>query len=151
MCGLHSVFVVSLSAKVTPNICLLPPRKRTDALARREKTRRRRRKWERTRDETERWPEKTCGSLHRCPKRSHLSFSGPLRQGRRANCGSADRPLSGCRQKWRRELLMEAEVSYRWLRVWTATRCGGLGLSRPQQLAAALINTLLFTHWAGSH
>lgn len=34
-------------------------------------------KWERTRKEMERWPEKTCGSLHRCPKWSHLSSPSP--------------------------------------------------------------------------
>ena len=91
---------------------------------------------------------KTCGSLRRCPKGSHLSpppFPHTARRQLKL-CNKTASPLSGQEQKWLWEPLLQTEVSYYWPRVCAITHHGGQGLSLLQQLATALINTLLFTH-----
>lgn len=80
--------------------------------------------------------------------RKGLIYTPPLSaHSQKAN--SAIRQHRLCQDKSRSdcgELLLQTEVSYCWPRVYAITHQGGPGLSLLQQLATALINTLLFTH-----
>lgn len=95
--------------------------------------------WEKIGGEMERWPDKPCGSLHGCPKGSHLSSPSlpTWPEGKFQLCNKTATPLPGTRAE---VTVWAADRSYCWPRVYAITHHCGAGLV----FVTALINTLLF-------